>query len=57
MRNWLNENEPYIRLAYRVALIGVLVWLGRVIQHADPSWALNDIREWLELISRLLRKH
>jgi hypothetical protein len=56
MRDWLEKNEPYIRLAYRIAILGAILWLGSLIRHADPSWALSDIRDWLELISRLLRQ-
>lgn len=47
VRSWLEANEPYLRLAYRAAVLALLIWLARLIEHADPGWYLSEIMDLL----------
>jgi hypothetical protein len=48
MRKWLEENEPYMRLAYRLVVVWLLLWLGQLIARADMGWYLSAILRLLE---------
>lgn len=47
MREWLKENEPFIRLVYRIAVILLLIGIGQLIARADSGWYLSQILDLL----------
>lgn len=47
MRKWLENNEPWIRLAYRIAVVALLVWVARLINQSDTGWQLSEIIDLL----------
>lgn len=46
---WLEQAEPVLRLGYRIAVIGLLIWIGRLIKASD-QW------QYLQEIVRLLNR-
>lgn len=47
MDKWLEDNEAFLRLMYRLAVLGLLLWLVSAVDHADPSWYLSEMLELL----------
>lgn len=39
----MGKIEPFVALAYRLAVVGLLIWIALLIKQADPGWYLSEI--------------
>lgn len=47
MAKLINDIEPFLRLGYRIGVLALLIWIARLIEHADPSWYLSEMLQLL----------